>query len=146
MVRVGVACMNEIWPPVASDELHHKVLASWAPLPPVEHINSPEHNDTMRMYKRSGTEYLCVSCAESPNSPLLVDCSYYAKKALVDKTNEINAALPHSDGIFLHVQKSGTGNVITMYLPQTGTTSPVTVTVLSSLKAARKAVGWTSVV
>lgn len=137
-LSLGVAILNEAWPPLADAATFRGLLNLWEPLEPLSRANAG-----LGELRRKGVPYTSVACMESPASHALVDVVYEAKRLLVDEVNAVNLVRPDSDGIFLTAAKIGTGVAVVVHVPeaQTAREGP-TLTLVASIKEAKANLGW----
>lgn len=134
--REGSDILDEVWPPMADSATFKALLNLWETLPPLKGVNGG-----LGSLKRKGVSYTSISCMESPASPAVVDVMYELNRSLVEEANRINLARPDSDGIFLVVDKLGTGLVKTLHVPEVSQS----LTFCKSLKEAKAQLGWPGV-
>lgn len=141
------AVLNEVWPPIATDDQFHAVLNLWAPLPSLSTTNAD-----LSPYRREGVPYETITCMEAAASPALNEVMYRLKAALARLANKINLARKDSDHITMSVARIGTGVDVTLHVPcrpphGVGTAGkerslPVTLTFIKSLREAKAQMGW----
>lgn len=93
---------------------------------------------------RTPPRFETVSCMESPADPGLRELYFKAKASLIDEANELNAALPDSDGIRGDVGIHGNTVSVRLTVPvEWGKDrKPKRVTYIESLARARVNVKW----
>jgi len=127
------AVLNEVWPPIATEDQFRGVLSLWAPLPSLSSTNAD-----LSAYRQAGVSYATVACMETPASPALNKIIYRLKSELAALTNKINLARKDSDGLTLQAVEIATGTDLVIHVP----IRPLTLTLMKSLREAKVQMGW----
>ena len=131
--KEGSDVLDEVWPPMADEATFKALLNLWETLPPLVGVN-----EQLGRFRRTGVSYATIACMESPASPALVDVVFEINRLLAEEANRINLARPDSDGIFLTVDRLGTGVTKTLHVPEVSQA----LTFCRSLKEAKAGLGW----
>ena len=134
MSALGEQILDEVWPPIASKATFRSVMQQWEMLTPLSEVNA--NLSDKRIHK--DTTYSTVACMESPNDPGCVEPMHRLNCLVINEANRLNLALPDSDGIFVTVDRIGTGISKTLHIPHRS----ATLTYMRSLRQVQFKLGW----
>ena len=126
--ELGTAVLDEIWPPLASQETFTKLLNTWGELVPLSRVNQP-----LQLARNKGVTYISVACMETPCAPALVPLIFEANTIVIKEANRINFAKKGGDGVFVTLHAIGTGVSKVIHVPK----KSLTLTYLDSLREAK---------
>jgi hypothetical protein len=133
-VSLMTEIMNEATPPMASHKIFQQLADYWVPCTPLEDTNVRE-----QAMREKGLEYVRVGAMETPSVPEYIPLILEAKRQLVNRANQINMALPNSDGIIGSVVALGTGVHVFLDVPQKDIHQ---LTYVESLRQAMEEIKW----
>ena len=133
MSALGERILDEAWPPIATKETFHGVMDHWETLTPLAEVNAD-----LAPLKKFDVPYSSIACMESPNDPGCVEYIHQINCLVVNEANRLNLSLPDSDGIFVKVDRIGTGVSKTVHIPHRSST----LTYMRSLRKAQFSLGW----
>lgn len=126
--ELGSAVLDEVWPPLASQETFEKLLNTWERLYPLSNVNQEVQGP-----RKKGVNYVSIACMETPCAPALVPLIHEANQIVVAEANRINLAKKKGDGVFVTVHAIGTGVSKVIHVPK----HSLTLTYLESLREAK---------
>lgn len=131
--------MNEAHPPTVPESQLLQLAENWVACGPLSEMNAHA-----RSMQKQGVQYLFASFMETPCCADYVPVIYEAKRALIERMNQINLAREDSDGIYGEVVMLGTGVHGKLFVPQrAGAEGNTThLTVVQSLLQSMKEVEW----
>ena len=135
MSALGEKILDEAWPPIASKDTFHSIMAHWETLTPLSDVNA-DLDACKQNFK--DVPYSSIACMESPNNPDCVDYIHRINCLVVNEANRLNLSLPDSDGVFVKVDRIGTGVSKTIHIPH----KSATLTYMRSLRQAQFNLGW----
>ena len=133
-VSLMVDIMEEAVPPQARVEVVREIANKWIPCRPLEVVNRE-----LGLVRKPGVVYHRVVCMESPCAPEYLSIVHEARRRLADETNQINDALPDSDGIRLYSLLEGVDDLLCIDVEDK---TIANLTVVQSMKQAMINLAW----
>lgn len=125
--------MEETTPPMVSPKVFQTLSEYWVPCQPLEAINVQSKGDQV-----PGVDFIRIAVMETPAVPEFIKLILEAKGPVIKRANELNAALPDSDGITGSVCALGTGVHVLLDVPYRANR----LTYIDSLKRALYDLSW----